>query len=126
MRTCSLCGKEFKDYQNKMRTRCGSCNTKIRRYRTKLAAIQLLGGKCIKCGLSGDQAIFQFHHKNPQKKDFTVGNVANKSWESIKHELKKCTLLCANCHSIEHSDRNNKKFLEEVKRYKGKKMKKFI
>ena len=122
MRICGLCGNNFNDYQGKLRTRCGSCNTKIRRFRVKAAAIQLLGEECIDCGWKGNQAALQFHHLNSKEKDFTIGNVANKSWEYIKKELGKCVLLCANCHSIRHSSKNEKNFLEEAKRYRGKKL----
>jgi hypothetical protein len=105
-----------------MRTRCGSCNTKIRRYRAKAAAIKLLGGKCMHCGWTGNQAALQFHHLDPAKKDFIIGNVANKSWESIKVEVAKCMLLCVNCHTIEHSSKNEKSFLAEALRYKGRRL----
>lgn len=116
---CKLCGKSYKDYQGRSRTRCGSCNTKIRRYRAKAAAVKLLGGKCERCGWQGDQAALQFHHKDPGKKDFILGSAANKSWDSIVGEIKKCMLLCANCHSIEHSSKFGKEFLQEVSNYKG-------
>lgn len=121
MRTCPLCKQKFKDYQDKCRTRCGSCNTKIRRYRVKAAAIKLLGGKCSSCAWQGNQAALQFHHTNPKEKEFVIGNVANKSWDVIKKELKKCILLCANCHSIRHSTKDDKRFIEEAMKYKGKK-----
>ena len=78
---CRLCNKSFKSYNNRQTNRCGSCNTKIRRFRSKAAAIKLLGGKCQKCGWHGNQAALQFHHKNPDKKDFIIGNVSNKSWD---------------------------------------------
>jgi len=122
MNICSLCGKNFIDYQRKNRTRCGSCNTKIRRFRAKSAAIKYLGGKCELCGWTGNQAAFQFHHKNSLEKDFIIGNVANKSWEIIKKELNKCMLLCANCHSITHSSKNGNKFFEAAMKYKGAKL----
>ncbi|MBI2023982.1 HNH endonuclease [Candidatus Giovannonibacteria bacterium] len=122
MQTCRLCQNQFKDYQKKNRKRCGSCNTKIRRFRAKAAAIKFLGGKCIKCGWFGNQAALQFHHKVPTEKDFTIGNVANKSWGSIKAEMQKCILLCANCHTIEHSTKDGKKFLAEALNYKGRKL----
>src|SRR3989344_526338 len=99
---CKLCEKPYTDYQGRIRTRCGTCNTKIRRYRAKMAAVTYLGSKCTVCGWSGHQAAFQFHHTNPKEKDFIIGNVANKSWDSILKELKKCILLCANCHAIHH------------------------
>lgn len=119
MRICKLCGNKFKDYQNKQRARCGSCNTKIRRYRAKTSAIKLLGGKCADCGWRGNQAAFQFHHSDPRRKDFVIGNVANKSWDVIKNELGKCVLLCANCHAIRHSTKDNGKFVKEALKYRG-------
>ncbi|MBI4992333.1 MAG: hypothetical protein HZB99_03890 [Candidatus Harrisonbacteria bacterium] len=122
MEICKLCCNEFKDYQKKGRSRCGSCNTKIRRFRAKAAAIRYLGNKCIKCDWSGNQAALQFHHKNPREKEFTIGNVANKSWDSIKSELQKCMLLCANCHMIEHGTKDGDKFLKEAFKYKGRKL----
>jgi predicted HNH restriction endonuclease len=80
-----------------------------------------MGGKCTKCGWHGDQAALQFHHL--KGKDFTIGNVANKSWDSIKDELRKCVLLCANCHMIEHSTKDNEKFIKEANSYRGRTLK---
>jgi hypothetical protein len=119
MDICSVCGKEFKNYGNSKRTRCGGCNTKIRRYRAKIAAVKYKGGKCVKCGWAGNIAAFEFHHKNPEEKDFQIGNVANKKWEIIRKELDKCDLLCSNCHQIEHSNNLGKEFLNAVDNYKG-------
>ncbi len=119
MKICKLCHKEFKDYQKRGRVRCGSCNTKIRRFRAKAAAIKYLGGECQKCGWHGNQAALQFHHLESKEKDFTIGTVANKSWNSIKVEIQKCILLCANCHMIEHSSKDDAEFLKEAYLYKG-------
>jgi len=123
MEFCKLCNKKFKDYQKRGRTRCGSCNTKIRRFRAKAAAIEYLGSKCKKCGWQGNQAAIQFHHKDSKEKDFIIGNVANKSWDSIKKEMEKCILLCANCHAIEHSTKIGEKFIKEALNYKGRTLK---
>lgn len=117
---CKLCGNKFK--QERGRARCGSCNTKIRRFRAKAAAIKLLGGKCRTCGWHGDQAALQFHHINPKKKDFIIGNVANKRWSFIKKELAECVLLCANCHIVKHSTKNGYQFIQEARNYKGRKL----
>ncbi len=122
MKTCKLCRNKIKNYESRNRTRCGSCNTKIRRFRAKAAAIKLLGGKCQRCGWKEDQAGLQFHHLDPGKKNFIIGNAANKSWNSIKSEVKKCKLLCANCHIIEHSTKSDQGFLEEALSYKGTKL----
>lgn len=76
----------------------------------------------MQCGWQGNQAVLQFHHINLAKKDFMIGNVANKRWEVIKTELRKCVLLCANCHMIEHSTKNESEFLKESLNYKGRKL----
>ena len=122
MKICFLCHNTFKDYQERNRNRCGSCNTKIRRFRAKAAAIKYLGEKCVSCGWQGNQAAFQFHHADADKKEFTIGNVANKSWSVIKAEIRKCVLLCANCHMIRHSTKGGSRFLKEALNYKGRKL----
>ena len=73
----------------------------------------------MRCGWLGNQAAMQFHHVDSKRKEFMIGNVGNKSWDSIKTEMQKCVLLCANCHMIEHSTKNDAKFLEEALNYKG-------
>src|SRR5271157_3000322 len=116
---CRLCNRELPD---KRRYRCNSCNTKIRRVRAKNAAIAYLGGKCMRCGYAGHPAAFEFHHRDPEQKDFTIGGVANRSWEVIQAELDKCDLLCSNCHRIEHSNRTEEKWLKEAAMYNGRKL----
>lgn len=114
---CKLCEKEIKQSQNRKRTRCGSCNTKIRRFRAKAAAIAFLGGKCLRCNYSGPQAAMEFHHLFD--KEFSIGHVSNRAWEVIKRELEKCELLCSNCHRIEHSDREDPRLISEALNYDG-------
>lgn len=98
--------------------RCHSCNTKIRRHRMKLKAIEYLGGKCERCGYNEHIAGLEFHHK--YGKDFGIGNCASKRWDIVKQELDKCELICAICHRVEHSNRDDEKFLKEVFGYKSK------
>lgn len=74
-----------------------------RRLKNKQKAISLLGGKCNKCGFSGCIDVFQFHHLNPKEKDQDMCKLFGKEWgNKIDAELKKCELLCANCHVIHH------------------------
>lgn len=119
---CKFCGKKTEDNHRKGRTRCNSCNTKIRRVRNKIAAIQYLGGQCNDCGIKAtwcNHSIFEFHHKNSFLKEFAIGKVANKSWLVIKTELNKCELLCSNCHQAKHSERDDYKFITEASKYNG-------
>ena len=101
---CSICDSEIKS-NKRNRATCASCRTRIRRLKNKIKAVNLLGGKCVRCGFDEHLACMEFHHKNQSEKLFEVGRFINKSWDSIREEIKKCELLCSNCHRIEHSSR---------------------
>jgi hypothetical protein len=111
---CNICGRT----DNKNNRICNSCKTKIRRYRTKRKAVELLGGKCNRCGWDDHLAALEFHHTDDNK-EFGFGSMANKKWEVIRKEAMKCELLCSNCHRIEHSSRYNESFVNEVNNYRG-------
>lgn len=111
IRQCKICGKKFKSTR---RWKCGSCNTKIRRMKNKIRAVILLGGKCNRCGWKGNVVAYEFHHKDGEQKEFNLGVVFNRSWDSIVSEILKCELLCSNCHRIEHSDRDNLLLWNEI------------
>ena len=62
-------------------------------------AIEYKGGKCILCGYDKCSRALEFHHVNPEEKEFGISkDGATRSWEKVKIELDKCVLLCANCH----------------------------
>ena len=93
--------------------------TKIRRYRLKKKAVDLMGNKCNRCQWSGHIAGFAFHHIDPASKLFTVSNYPSTNWDIYWKEIQKCELLCATCHSIHHSDYNDEQFLKDVENYNG-------
>ena len=44
-----------------------------------------------------------FHHTGKENKDMGIEKILeNGNMEELKSELKKCELLCANCHQAEH------------------------
>ena len=43
-----------------------------------------------------------FHHLDPTQKQFDWNKLRLKKWEDIVVELKKCILLCGNCHAEMH------------------------
>jgi hypothetical protein len=76
-----------------------------RRRNIKKQAVAYLGGKCKNCGYNKFMSALQFHHKNPNEKDFNIAEKGRiKSFDLIKSELDKCDLLCSNCHAEEHEN----------------------
>lgn len=73
------------------------------RQRLKRKAIEYKGGKCQLCGYSKSIRAMHFHHVDESEKDFSIGgNGSTRKWETIKLELDKCILVCANCHGEIH------------------------
>jgi len=77
---------------------------KLWRKRSKERMLEIMGGKCAICGYNKSHSALEFHHLDPTQKDFSFGRVrANpKSWNKITQELRKCIMLCANCHREVH------------------------
>lgn len=70
----------------------------------KRQCIDYLGGKCMRCGLEDECVnLYDFHHRDPKEKDFTIGDARRRTFESLQEELDKCELLCANCHRRAHA-----------------------
>lgn len=75
---------------------------KSRRQKLKKQAVEYMGSKCQICGYDKCVWAFDFHHKNPNEKEFEIARYLTLSWEKIKVELEKCLMLCANCHRELH------------------------
>lgn len=70
--------------------------------------VEKLGGKCMRCGYNKYLAALHFHHM--RDKDANVGHLLDAASKSSKDmlrrlddEVKKCVLLCANCHAGLHA-----------------------
>lgn len=84
-------------------------NQKERGLKRKYEYILSKGGKCERCGYNKNIAALEFHHKNPEEKEFQIDSrkFANANIETLKKELDKCIILCSNCHrEIHHPDLN--------------------
>ena len=76
---------------------------KEHRKRVKEELIAYKGGKCEICGYDKCIAALDFHHINPEEKDFAISNSnIYKNIEALKQEVDKCMLVCANCHRELH------------------------
>lgn len=74
------------------------------RKRTKERIMMTMGDSCVCCGYNKCQRSLALHHLDPNEKDFSFGKVrANpQSWSKIVAELRKCVLICHNCHGEVH------------------------
>ena len=71
------------------------------RKRLKERAVEYKGGMCECCGYDRAIEALEFHHKDPNEKDFSPSGKSI-SWERMKNEVDKCMLVCANCHREIH------------------------
>jgi len=112
---CSFCGDTNPDnFYGKKKTRCGKCHNKdvIERAReNKRKARKYLGGSCVYCGFDKYQTALDFHHVDPSLKDPKFSQMSTWGWERIFQEIKKCILLCSNCHKAYHSGELKAEFI---------------
>lgn len=121
IRTCIICKKEFvPDRHGNTGQICACCRNKYHRKKLKRKAIEYKGGKCQKCGYDKCDNALEFHHVNPEEKEFQITGT-NISWEKIKIELDKCILLCANCHREKHA--SEQPSFEDYQKFIGNKTK---
>jgi len=94
--------KSGKKYAKSYCKDCCKYKKKSRTRDIKKQAVEYLGGKCNECGFVGCPAVYDFHHIDPKLKEFSIGSKRAEALDSIKDELDKCVLLCANCHRTLH------------------------
>ncbi len=111
---CKQCG--CRPIACEQRKKCEVCIKRLSKpgYRaeSKRTYVDYLGGACVDCGLRSEHAcIYDFHHRDPQQKEFQISFAKGHSWDLVRRELDKCDLLCSNCHRIRHSKSHNRKEL---------------
>ena len=132
---CKKCGKTFQYHREKKL--CKECEPKRaiylsieerkkarkqqnidgvnrRRIRIKQNMLQFCGEKCCICGYNKCDRSLTFHHVNPNEKVLGIAShMTNASWERIKNELKKCILVCSNCHNEIHAGLYDESFIKQ-------------
>jgi hypothetical protein len=82
--------EENRDYVN--------AKVKERKAKNRAYLIEMLGGKCVGCGVTEN---LQFDHIDRKQKSFTIGKRLESSLENkLIPEAKKCQLLCKSCHQL--------------------------
>ena len=75
----------------------------LRRKAIKQRALNYMGKKCIFCHYNKYEGALEFHHKVAETKKFGISmRGMTRSWDKIESELKKCVLICSNCHAEVH------------------------
>lgn len=111
---CSKCNRELpisnfhkngfdRNGNQKYRGYCKECANALERarYLQKKKYIDNQKCKCAKCGDTRTY-VLDFHHKDKDEKEFTIGKIKKGSLELIQKEIDKCAVLCANCHREFH------------------------
>lgn len=86
------------------------------RRRNKIRLVEYKGGKCERCGYDKCIDALEFHHLNPNEKDFGLSCGDTRSFEKLKGEVDKCIMVCANCHREIHAEEREKQILERDKK----------
>src|SRR5438552_3021537 len=76
--------------------------SKRRRPEIKARLIAERGGRCEDCGYDRLARALEFHHLDPRTKAFTLAGFLG-SIERARLEADKCSLVCANCHRVRHT-----------------------
>jgi hypothetical protein len=99
---CRECSKPLRRTQLKGRV-CWDCKYRERSKRYLDRAYAIVGEACWRCGYgrgSKGRRLLDFHHVHREEKAFSLDcrHVVNLAWNRVLAEMKKCVLLCANCH----------------------------
>ena len=112
MKTCSICKKEkddsqfYKKRKTELSSYCKPCAAGVSlkaRLEKKTAMFEYVGASCKLCGYDRCTDALDFHHLDPDKKDFSISKMGNMSLPKILKEIDKCIMVCANCHREIHA-----------------------
>lgn len=115
---CANCSMPFSQRRGNPRKLCDTCFSKFTSVgqmnraksvrqsslRRKAFVVRKLGGKCSVCGYDKNTSALEFHHTDPKIKEFMINakTLSEKDFSNIENELKKCVLVCRNCHAEVH------------------------
>lgn len=103
MGTCRTHGETAFVVRNDGSRRCLRCRSEavVRRRRlVKDTLVAEAGGRCAICGYDRYAGALEFHHLEPEAKEFAISlSGVTRSLERARQEARKCVLLCATCHA---------------------------
>lgn len=108
------CKQKHHYYRLKEQTNTYHSQT-LRALSRKLELVEMMGGKCTRCGYNSNLSALHFHHLKAYQKAFKLDmrTLSNRRWSVIVEEVEKCELVYANFHAEEH---NPELSVEKVRR----------
>ena len=100
---CSRCRRAYRraHYERNRTDYIGRAAIGARRRREDVLLLlhaYLLDHPCVDCGET-DIIVLEFDHMDPSKKTIAIGQmIGRRSWSTIRKEIEKCSVRCANCH----------------------------
>ena len=110
---CNKCElhKSPNDFYSKSRLKCKSClsseavvrgQKKEHRRRRHLNRYKVKCG-CYRCGFNESPQALDLHHIDPETKSGTVSAMLTNKLKDLISEVRKCVVICANCHRRLHA-----------------------
>lgn len=110
-KNCTNCGKEHDQKANL----CFMCYSR-HRLKLRLEKVQsIVGDVCWICGYDKTWRNICFHHIDPKTKLFCLtSRELTLKWDRVLTEMKKCILVCANCHGEIHEGLINEQAVSDI------------
>jgi hypothetical protein len=99
---CRECNREYQakwysENRDKQKTRVREKNNKYNTQKREYVWNYMLEHPCVECGET-DPRVLTFDHVDPADKKYTIASMRSYPLTSVKREIAKCRVLCANCH----------------------------
>jgi hypothetical protein len=80
----------------------------------KKKLVDMLGGKCVRCGYKKCTRALALHFKDASQKQFPLSSehLWSKPWKKILEEAKKCELMCVRCLAEIQAVEEDRKYAE--------------
>lgn len=104
--------------QHRERSKEAARRVRARKNEVKIKLQGLLGGACADCGIT-NPLLLDFDHINPLTKSMMISQSLHLPFKLLKKEIKKCQLLCPNCHRIKTFSQGG--FNPNVREYRNRK-----
>lgn len=97
--------RSYYKHHQKNKNRINANNRRFRRKKKLLSARFLLFKGCCVCGYKRCDRALDFHHLDPKTKLREVSRMISENYSltRVKEEIRKCVVLCSNCHREVHA-----------------------